>query len=483
MDTKPTLTVLGGGPAGYPAAFLAADLGMDVTLVEAAPALGGTCLHRGCIPSKTLLHAARGLAAARELGAPEPPREALAETLRQRKAAAVEALSAGLDRLAAARKVRRVRGRAEFDGPGRLRIAGAEEGVLPYQRLLVASGSEPAVPEGFPAGHPDLWTSDDALEVPCIPGRLLVVGGGAIGLELGSLYAALGSRVTVAEALPALLPGFDRDLLVPLLRRLKGIFEALLTGTVASGIGPLAGGGFSVTLRPAPGRPDAEGFPRTETFDKILVAAGRRPAVAGLHPERAGLAVGPRGFLADAGDGSVRAAGDCASAPLLAHKATHEGRLAAARFAADAGCPGADAARTELETASGTVPAVVYTDPEVAACGLGEAAAKEAGIPCAAAKCHWAGSGRALANGRTDGLTKWVFDPESLRILGAAIVGEGAGDLLGEALLAIECKATLADVARTMHPHPTLSETWMEAAAGPLHPIHAMPRRETRSKK
>ena len=296
MDTKPTLTVLGGGPAGYPAAFLAADLGMDVTLVEAAPALGGTCLHRGCIPSKTLLHAARELAAARRLGAPEPPRVALQEILRQRKAAAVEALASGLDRLAAARKVRRVLGRAEFDGPGRLRIGG-ENNVLPYDRLLVAVGSEPVVPEGFPTGHQDLWTSDDALDVPCIPGRLLVVGGGAIGLEHGSLYAALGSRVTLAEAMPALLPGFDRDLLVPLLKRLRTTFDALLAGTVATDILPLAGGGFSVTLRPAPGRPDTVGFPRTETFDKILVAAGRRPAVAGLHPERAGLAVDQRGPL------------------------------------------------------------------------------------------------------------------------------------------------------------------------------------------
>lgn len=476
MDTNPTLTVLGGGPAGYPAAFLAADLGMDITLVEAAPALGGTCLHRGCIPSKTLLHAAREMAVARKLGAPELPREALQEILRQRKAAAVEALASGLDRLAAARKVRRVQGRADFDGPGRLRI-GSTGDILPYERLLVAVGSEPVVPEGFPAGHPDLWTSDDALEVPCIPGRLLVVGGGAIGLELGSLYAALGARVTLIEALPAFLPGMDRDLLVPLLKRLRGTFEALLAGTVASDISPLEGGGFAVTLRSAPGRPDAEGFPKTETFDKILVAAGRRPAVAGLHPERAGLAVEPRGFLAGSEDGSVRVAGDCASAPLLAHKATHEGRLAAARFAADAGCPGAAEALAELEVASGAVPSVVYTDPEVAVCGLSETAAKAGGIPYAAAKCHWAGSGRALANGRTDGLTKWVYDPESLRILGAAIVGEGAGELLGEALLAIECKATLADVARTIHPHPTLSETWMEAASVPLHPLHALPHR------
>jgi dihydrolipoamide dehydrogenase len=476
MDTKPTLTVLGGGPAGYPAAFLAADLGMDVTLIEAAPALGGTCLHRGCIPSKTLLHAAREMAAARRLGAPEPPREALPEILHQHKAAAVEALASGLDRLAAARKVRRIQGRAEFDGPGRLRIGGQDD-ILPYERLLVAVGSEPAIPDGFPVGHPDLWTSDDALEVPCIPGRLLVVGGGAIGLELGSLYAALGARVTLIEALPAFLPVMDRDLLVPLLKRLRGTFEALLAGTVASNISPLAEGGFAVTLRPAPGRPDAEGFPKTETFDKILVAAGRRPAIAGLHPERAGLDIGSRGFLADAEDGSVRAAGDCASAPLLAHKATHEARLAAARFAADVGGPGAARALAELEAASGTVPSVVYTDPEVAVCGLGEVAAKAGGIPYAAAKCHWAGSGRALANGRTDGLTKWVYDPESLRILGAAIVGEGAGELLGEALLAIECKATLADVARTMHPHPTLSETWMEAASVPLHPLHALPRR------
>ena len=486
-----TLTILGGGPAGYPAAFLAADLGMDVTLVDPAPALGGTCLHRGCIPSKTLLHAARELAAA---GAPEPgghdlatcdlrlggaggpPCAALLERFRARKAEAVSALAAGLDRLAAARKIRRIRARAAFAAPGRLVLDGPG-GELPCDRLLVATGSEPVVPSAFPAGHPDLWTSTEALELPCIPDRLLVVGGGAIGLELGTLYAALGSRVTLVEALPALLPGTDRDLLVPLLKRLRAAFEALYTGTVATDIEPLSGGGFRVTLVPAPGRPAADGFPRTETYSTILVAAGRRPALDALHPGRAGLALDGRGFLLPSPDGTVRPAGDCASAPLLAHKATHEARLAAARFAANAGCPGAAEALADLSAASGTVPSVVYTDPELAVCGLSETAAKAAGIPCAAAKCHWAGVGRAQAIGRTDGLTKWIYDPGTHRILGAAIVGAGAGDLLGEALLAIECKATLRDVARAIHPHPTLSETWAEAAEAPFFPVHALPRR------
>lgn len=471
MDTKPSLTVLGGGPAGYPAAFLAADLGMDVTLVDSAPSLGGTCLHRGCIPSKTLLHAARELAAARRLGAPGPSRDALLETLRARKAAAVSTLASGLDRLAAARHVRRIRARAEFAAPGLLRLDGPDAPrELPYTRLLIATGSEPAIPDAFPSGHPDLWTSTEALDLPCIPDTLLVVGGGAIGLELGSLYAALGTRVTLVEALPALLPGTDRDLLVPLLKRLRATFEALYTGTVATGIEPLPGGGFRATLRPAPGRPDADGLPVAATYSKILVAAGRRPALASLHPERAGLTFTSRGFLADTPDGTVRAAGDCASSPLLAHKATHEARLAAVRFAADAGCPGAGALLADLSASSGTVPAVIYTDPELAVCGLSETAAKAAGIPFASAKCHWAASGRAQANGRTDGLSKWIYDPDTLRILGAAIVGAGAGELLGEALLAIECKATLRDVARTIHPHPTLSETWMEAASSAILP-------------
>ena len=471
MDTKTTLTVLGGGPAGYPAAFLAADLGMDVTLVDSAPSLGGTCLHRGCIPSKTLLHSARELADARRLGAPEPPRDALLETLRARKAAAVAALASGLDHLAEARHVRRIRARAGFAAPGLLRLDGPDAPPeLPYTRLLVATGSEPVVPDAFPAGHPDLWTSTDALDLPCIPDTLLVVGGGAIGLELGSLYAALGSRVTLVEALPALLPGTDRDLLVPLLKRLRANFEALHTGTVATGIEPLPGGGFRATLAPAPGRPDADGLPRTATFSKILVAAGRRPALSSLHPELAGLSPDPRGFLQNSPDGNIRVAGDCASAPLLAHKATHEARLAAARLAADAGRPGAGDVAASLAAATGTVPAVIYTDPELAVCGLSETAAKAAGLPHAAAKCHWAASGRAQANGRTDGLTKWIYDPDTFRVLGAATVGAGAGELLGEALLAIECKATLRDVARTLHPHPTLSETWMDAASSAILP-------------
>jgi dihydrolipoamide dehydrogenase len=476
METKPTLTVVGGGPAGYPAAFLAADLGMDVTLIDSAPALGGTCLHHGCIPSKALLHAARELALSRNLGAPEPPREALLESLHRRKADAVSALASGLDRLAAARHVRRIQARAVFDSPGHLELSDRSD-TLPYTRLLLATGSEPVIPDAFPSAYPDLWTSTEALELPCIPDTLLVVGGGAIGLELGSLYAALGTRVTLVEALPALLPGTDRDLLVPLMKRLRATFAALHTGTVATEIEPLPGGGFRTTLAPAPGRPSADSLPRTETFSKILVAAGRRPSLRALHPERAGLFSDSRGGLAIPPDSPVAVAGDCASTPLLAHKATHEGRLAAARLAAAAGCPGAAEPLATLSSASGTVPSVIYTEPELAVCGLGETAAKASGIPFAVAKCHWAAIGRAQAIGRTDGLTKWIYDPDTLRILGAGIIGTGAGDLLGEALLAIECRATLPDVARTIHPHPTLSETWLEAAEAPFHPTHSLPRR------
>lgn len=480
METTPTptLTVLGGGPAGYPAAFLAADLGMEVTLVDSAPSLGGTCLHRGCIPSKTLLHAARELAAARALGAPEPEPAALLDSLRARKAAAVSALASGLDRLASTRHIRRIRARAEFAAPGLLRLDGPDApSQLPCTRILVATGSEPVIPDAFPSGHPDLWTSTDALELPCIPETLLVIGGGAIGLELGSLYAALGTRVTLVEALPALLPGTDRDLLVPLLKRLRATFAAFHAGTIATDIEPQPGGGFRATLRPAPGRPDADGLPFTATYSKILVAAGRRPALATLHPERAGLALTPRGFLQDSTEGTIRAAGDCACAPLLAHKATHEARRIAAQMAAAAGCPGAAEAATSLSAATGTIPSVVYTDPELAVCGLSETAAKASGIPYASAKCHWAGVGRAQAIGRIDGLTKWVYDPATYRILGASIVGAGAGDLLGEAILAIECKATLPDVARAIHPHPSLSETWLEAAESPFLPTHSLPRR------
>ena len=478
MNPTPSLTILGGGPAGYPAAFLAADLGLDVTLVDSSPSLGGTCLHRGCIPSKTLLHAVHELSAARAHGAPEPPREALLESLRARKAQVVDTMAAGLDRLASARHIRRIRARAGFAAPDRLRLLDTPPEVppdLPFSHLLVAVGSEPVLPPGFPTGHPDLWTSTEALDLPEIPDRLLVIGGGAIGLELGLLYAALGSRVTLTEMLPSLFPSIDRDLMVPLLKHLRATFTSLRTGTAVADLVPLPEGGLRATLAPAPGRPPAEGLPFTETFDKILVAAGRRPALAALHPERANLALDARGFPSPTP--AIRFAGDCASAPLLAHKATHEARLLAARMAAELGVSGASGTAADLDAPSPAIPAVIYTDPELAVCGLGEAQAKAAGIPVASAKCHWAGSGRAQAMGRPDGLAKWVYDPDTLRILGAGIVGTGAGELLGEALLALECKATLRDVARTIHPHPTLTETWMEAASAPLHPIHALPRR------
>lgn len=486
-DTVPPMkngmdfVVLGGGPAGYPAAFLAADFGYSVTLIDAAPGLGGTCLRCGCIPSKALLHAVHTIEAAQTaaaFGVEFAPPTLHLDELRAWKTSVVEKMTDGLNRLAAARKIRRITGHAEFAAPHQLHLSGAdgETQTIDYSSLVLATGSAPVIPAGFPANHPDIWTSTDAVELPEIPPRLLVLGGGAIGLELGLLYAGLGSRVTLVEMMPTLLSGTDRELLIPLLKRLRTRFDGLWTGTCVTDIEAAESGGFFVTLTTA-----AESAPRREHYDKILVAAGRRPALASLHPERAGHSLTDKGFLQPVPSPAppvprMATVGDCASAPMLAHKATHEARRLVAQWAAADQRPGAETMNQEMTTARGTIPAVVYTNPEVATCGWNPAQAKAADIPHAIAKFHWAASGRAQAIGQPDGLTKWIYDPGTYQILGAGIVGYGAGELIGEAVLAIESGATLRDVARAIHPHPTLSETWLESASLPFHPTHHIPR-------
>ena len=456
MTAPKSLTVLGAGPAGYPAAFLAADLGLPVTLVDSAPALGGTCLHRGCIPSKSLLHAARLLSDAREaaaIGLEFAPPAVRLEKLREWKESVTDRLAQGLAQLAKARGVRVVEAEASFAAPAQLRLVAPDGSVRPhdFDTLLLATGSVPAMPAGFPSGHPHLWDSTAALALPEIPETLLVVGGGYIGLELGSVYAALGSRVTVVEMTGGLLPGVDRDLIVPLAKRLRGIFQAIHLNTRVAGIADDPAG-LRVALENM-----KTGARREETFAKALVAVGRRPFADGLDLEKAGIAIGERGFIAVDANGRtanprVFAAGDVAGNPMLAHKATHEARAAVARML---GRPA---------HLSACVPAVVFTDPEIAWVGLTETQAAEKNAAVKVSKFPWAASGRALTLDRADGVTKILADPGTGQLRGVAIVGPGAGDLISEAALALETGATVADLARVIHPHPTLSETLGEAA-------------------
>ena len=456
MTAPTSLTILGAGPAGYPAAFLAADLGVSVTLIDSAPALGGTCLHRGCIPSKSLLHAARLLADAREaaaIGLDFAPPAIQLEKLRAWKESVTDRLAQGLAQLAKARGVRVVQARAAFASPTQWRLTAPDGSVAAhdFETLLLATGSVPARPAAFPADHPHLWDSTAALALAEIPETLLVVGGGYIGLELGSVYAALGARVTVVEMTGGLLPGADRDLIVPLAKRLRGLFQDIHLNTRVAGVADDPAG-LRVTLENA-----KTGETRAETFAKVLVAVGRRPLTDGLDLEKAGIALTDRGFVSVDENGRtanprVFAAGDVAGNPMLAHKATHEARALVARLAGRAA------------HALAPVPAVVFTDPEIAWVGLTETQAKEQGLEIKVSKFPWAASGRALTLDRADGVTKILADPGTGKLLGVAIAGPGAGDLISEASLALATGAAAADLARAIHPHPTLSETIGEAA-------------------
>lgn len=456
MTPPKSFIILGAGPAGYPAAFLAADLGLSTTLIDSAPALGGTCLHRGCIPSKSLLHAARLLSDARAAAAVgiefAPPTVRL-EKLRAWKESVTARLSQGLAQVAKARGVRVVQARAAFASPSQLRLVAPDGSVQPhdFDALLLATGSVPAMPAAFPAGHPHLWDSTAALELAEIPETLLVVGGGYIGLELGSVYAALGARVVVVEMTGGLLPGVDRDLIVPLAKRLRGLFQAIHLNTRVAGIADDPAG-LRVALENA-----KTGEKREETYAKVLVAVGRRPLTDGLDLEKAGIFLTDRGFIAVDANGRtanprVFAAGDGAGNPMLAHKATHEARAVVSRLL------GREA------HLSAHVPAVVFTDPEIAWVGLTETQAAEQGLDVRVSKFPWAASGRALTLDRADGVTKILADPGTGKLLGVAIAGPGAGDLISEASLALATGAAVADLARTIHPHPTLSETLGEAA-------------------
>ena len=447
------VVVLGAGPGGYTAAFRAADLGLRTVLVERYPTLGGVCLNVGCIPSKALLHTAAVIDGAGDMAAHGvgfgPPSIDLAK-LAGWKNTIVGRLTRGLAGLAKQRKVQVVHSDGAFSSPHRLSIAGADGTTeIEFRHAIIAAGSQAIEIPGFPNDDPRLMDSTDALVLDEVPGRLLVIGGGIIGLEMATVYAALGSRVTVVELMDGLIPGCDRDLVKPLEQRIRARYESILLSTRVTGISP-EDSGLRVSFESAGGSGDA---PAEETFDRVLVAVGRRPNGDRIGAADAGVHVDDRGFVPS--DRQQRtnvehifAIGDITGPPMLAHKATHEGKVAAEV------CAGHKASFDAL-----AIPSVSYTDPEIAWTGLTETAAREQGIDCDKATFPWAASGRALGIGRSEGLTKVLFDRESGRLLGAGIVGPHAGDLIAEATLAIEMGADARDIGLTIHPHPTLSET------------------------
>ena len=452
-DIEADIVVLGAGPGGYTAAFRAADLGLRTVLVERYPTLGGVCLNVGCIPSKALLHTATVIDGAGDMAAHGvafgPPSIDLAK-LAGWKNKVVGRLTRGLAGLAKQRKVQVVHGDGAFSSPHRLSVAGADGTTeIEFRHAVIAAGSQAIEIPGVPNDDPRLMDSTDALVLDEVPGRLLVIGGGIIGLEMATVYAALGSRVTVVELMDGLIPGCDRDLVKPLEQRIRARYESILLSTRVTGISP-EDSGLRVSFESAGGSGDA---PAEETFDRVLVAVGRRPNGDRIGAADAGVHVDDRGFVPS--DRQQRtnvehifAIGDITGPPMLAHKATHEGKVAAEV------CAGHKASFDAL-----AIPSVSYTDPEIAWTGLTETAAREQGIDCDKATFPWAASGRALGIGRSEGLTKVLFDRESGRLLGAGIVGPHAGDLIAEATLAIEMGADARDIGLTIHPHPTLSET------------------------
>jgi dihydrolipoamide dehydrogenase len=445
------VAVVGGGPGGYSAAFRCAELGLETIVVDAAKRLGGACLWEGCIPSKALLHVAgliEDAARARELGVDfGEPRVSL-DPLRKWKAERVVGrLARGLAGVAKTKGVEVVGGRAVFESSRELRVEGEEPQKVRFKHAIVATGSSPASLPGLTLTSDRVVDSTGALELADVPERLLVIGGGYIGLELGQVYAALGSAVTLVEMTDGLLPGVDRALVQPLARRCEKLFGEIRLGTKVTS---LQEKGSAIEAR-------FDGD-QADTFDRVLVAVGRRPASAGLGLERTRAQVDARGFVAiddrcRTGDPAILAVGDVTGEPMLAHRAMRQGKVAAEVLA------GRPSAFDNV-----VVPAVVFTDPEVAWCGLTEAEAAREGRAVQVAKREWAAAGRALTLGRTDGLTKLIADPDSGRVLGVGIVGPGAGELVAEGALAIEAALTVEDLAATIHTHPTLSETLMEAA-------------------
>ncbi len=454
------LVVLGGGPGGYAAAFLAADQGMEVTLVESEPRLGGTCLLRGCIPSKALLHVARVMAEAEELSADWGIQFARPEIrldlLRERKDKLIATLSGGLGQLAKRRHVRVIHARGVLADARTLRLENCtspdvSEDRLTFEQAILATGSVPASLPAFSIGSSRVLNSTTALQLPQIPDSLLVIGGGYIGLELGTVYAQLGAQVSVVELTDGLLPGADRDLVKPLQRRLDALLsQRIFLSTRVTRLADLRDA-IEVEFE------GAEGV-RVDRYSHVLVSVGRHPASGQLGLENTAIRLDARGFIVtDAlqrtDEPHILAIGDVAGEPMLAHKATHQAKVAVDVLLGKT-----------PEPTGATIPAVVFTDPEIAWAGLTETEAQAEGRACQVALYPWAASGRAHSLGRPDGLTKWLVEPDTDRLLGCGICGPGAGELIGEAVVAIDKNCTVADMAQAIHPHPTLSETLMNAA-------------------
>jgi len=445
------VAVVGGGPGGYSAAFRCAELGLETVVVDAGKRLGGACLWEGCIPSKALLHVAaliEDAARARELGVDfGEPRVSL-DPLRKWKAERVVGrLARGLASVAKAKGVEVIGGRAVFESSRELRVEGDEPQKVRFKHAVIATGSAPAGLPGLTVSSDRVIDSTAALELADVPEKLLVIGGGYIGLELGQVYAALGSAVTLVEMTDGLLPGVDRALVHPLARRCEKLFAQIRLGVRVTS---LVERGSAIEARF-----DGDGV---AAFDRVLVAVGRQPASAGLGLEYTRVSADARGFIGvddhcRTTDPAIYAVGDVTGEPMLAHRAMRQGKVAAEVMA------GRPAAFDNV-----VVPAVVFTDPEVAWCGLTESEAEREGRTVKVAKREWAAAGRALTLGRTDGLTKLIADPDSGRVLGVGIVGPGAGELIAEGALAVETALTVEDLAATIHAHPTLSETLMEAA-------------------
>ena len=449
------IVVIGAGPGGYAAAFRASDLGKQVLLIDKDPTLGGVCLNRGCIPSKALLHISKVMDETKSLakmgvtyGEPKIDLEAI----RAHKDKIVSQLSGGITQMAKVRNVETIQGSATFNSNSELNIETENGHVsVSFDKCIIATGSTSAMIPGVPADHPSVLTSRTALDFVDIPERLLVIGGGIIGLELGQVYAALGSQVSVVEFLPNLLPGTDPDLVKPLQRKLKKQFESILLSSKVTSVEPNDDGTLTVTIENDKGT-------TTKVYNKVLVAVGRKPNSNLLNLDSTDIEMDERGFInvdvyRRTSVKNIFAIGDIAGNPMLAHKATHEGKVAA-------------------EVASGhsaafdvrAIPSVVFTDPEVAWAGLTEIEAKENGISYEKGEFPWAASGKAIAMGANQGKTKILFDPESKQVLGVGIVGPGAGDMISEGMLAIEMGADADDIGLTVHPHPTLGETFAAAA-------------------
>ena len=448
------IVVLGAGPGGYTAAFYAADLGKKVLLVERDARLGGVCLNRGCIPSKALLHAAHTISSARESehrGITFGPPSVDTAKLRTWKDSVVARLAGGIAQLAKMRGVQVLHGRGYFEDSRTLRVETPEgQQLVNYDKAIVAVGSRSALPKAFDLGNPRVMTSREALEVEDVPSSLLVIGGGYIGMELGTVYASLGSQVVLVEALDSILAGADPDLARPIIAYAKRAFKEVRLKTK---VGKMATSGKQIKVEF-----DLDGQKKEELYDRVLVAVGRTPNAEDLGLENTKVSFDDKGFIhvndkQQTTDPNIYAIGDIAGGVLLAHKAAKEARVAVEVIA------GEDSAFTDI-----TIPAVVFTDPELAWCGLTESEAKAKGIEVQVAKFPWAASGRALSFDRPDGLTKLIIDPDTERVLGVGIVGTGAGELISEGVLAVEMGATAKDLALAVHPHPTLSETLMEAA-------------------